>query len=196
MIPQLALMVGGSVIQGLMQDRAAAKQIKAQNKLAIKQNHLNQIEADNTVLGLEVQRGVLRQQTAKTLDLANRAAQGSTGTVTAAAAAAYTKGATVDAILGDVEADYQARKYEVEQDYLNQDYDIVGQGVNVYAQNKMGMAQIQKARSNLGAHVAGGLMQAADSYATQYFKFGSGTDNSSTKPAVAKNYSTRYDTTA
>ena len=78
MIPMLAIMVGSQLMQGMMQDKANAKQALAQNKP--KQNKLNRIEADRTVLGLEAQRGALRQQTAKTLDLANRQAQASSGT--------------------------------------------------------------------------------------------------------------------
>lgn len=198
MIPMLAIMVGSQLMQGMMQDKANAKQALAQNKLILKQNKLNRIEADRTVLGLEAQRGALRQQTAKTLDLANRQAQASSGTVTAAAAASYIKGATVDAVLNDVETDYQAKKYEVEVDHVWKEWDIMNQGISTYSQVKLGQTPFIKTSSNIGAHLANGVMQAASVYANQYFKFGSGTDNGATRPssAGAQNYSTRYNTTA
>lgn len=181
MIPALAIMVGGSVLQGMMGDRAKAKQAKAQNKLNLQQNRENFNEAQRTVLSLEVQRAALRQQTAKTLDVANRVARSSKGSLSAAAAASGVKGANVDAIAYDIEADYQERKYENEQQHLYAEYDISNQQTSVLSQARLGMTPMQRSGAvGLGGHLAAGALNAATVYAGQYFKFGSTTDNVST----------------
>lgn len=181
MIPMLALMVGSAVMQGAMQDKAKAKDVKSQNKAINKQNYANRLEAEAQVLSLDAQRSALRMQTAKTLDLANRAASASTGGVQAAAGASAIKGATVDSILGDVERDYQEKVFEVETQHEWAEYDIGMQGLNTLRQTQLGNTQtLSQPKSQIGAHLTQGLMQAAGVYAQQYFKFGSGSNNGAT----------------
>lgn len=178
----LGAQVGMSVLSGVMGNKQQAKQVKAQNKQIAKQNQANLLQAEATVLSMEAQRSVLRQQTAKHLALARTAARGSVGGIEAAAGASGIKGATVDAIKNDVERDLQAAEYEAESRYVWSEYDININQQSVLSQSKLGMTPMQSfSPKSLGSMVAEGAMQAAGTYAVQYFQFGS-TGGSKTAP--------------
>lgn len=170
----LGAQVGMSVLSGVMGNSQQAKQVKAQNKQIVKQNQANLLQAEATVLSMEAQRSMLRQQTAKHLELARTSARGSTGGIEASVGAAGIKGATVEAIKSDVERDLQAVEYETESRYVWSEYDINMNQQSVLSQSKLGMTPMQSYNpKSLGSMVAEGAMQAAGTYAGQYFQFGS-----------------------
>lgn len=178
-LPLIALMgaqAGASMLSGLMGDRQAAKQVKAQNKQIAKQNTANRLQAEATVLSMEAQRSALRQQTAKYLELAKRTGIASKGGIKASAAASGIKGATVDSILGDVERDLQEKQFEVENAYEWNNYDLHVQQMSVLSQAKLAATPYQSyLGKGIGGHLVDVGLQAATTYAGQYFQFGSST---------------------
>ena len=176
----LAAQVAGSVIQGAMQDGQNYKAAKAQFKEVRRQNRLREHEASVQQLQIEHEKSLLRQQVTKSLDLAQREAQRQAGGVNAAAAAAGVKGSTVDAVAQTVAQDLQERQYELQHQAEQGLQDLnaqIRQGWH-YAQH--GGQQPQRYESQIGQYLAQGVVNAATTYANQYFKFGSGADNKST----------------
>lgn len=174
--PALLMMAGMSAAQsalGGMQQRA---QTKEQNKLTAAANYRNTLEAFQGVSAIEVQRGMVRTQTAKTLALADRMVDEATGTTRAVQAATGVKGASVDATLADIEREQGEVTYEIQQQHINQEYDLNNRIRELMTSTIAGLNQLQKIPSVrgivLGSLVQGGL-SAGSAYASQAFKFGS-----------------------
>lgn len=174
--PALLMMAGMSAAQsalGGMQQRA---QTKERNKLTAAANYRNTLEAFQGVSAVEVQRGMVRTQTAKTLALAGRMADEATGSTRAAQAAAGVKGASVDATLADIEREQGEVTYEIQQQHVSQEYDLNNRIRELMTSTLAGFGQLQKVPSVgsilLGSLVQGG-MSAGAAYASQAFSFGS-----------------------
>lgn len=184
LLATFAMSAGQNALQGRQQQQAAI----AQNKEISKANAANAAEAFQAVSSIEVQRGFLRKQTAKDLHLAVRAANESGSTVAAAAAAAGVRGASVDAVQQEIDQDLSEAQGEIEQAHINNEYNLNQSIRELLTQTRLNFGSLQNVPSTasiLGnALVAGGL-SAAGTYANQYFKFGSGTDNAATKPKPA-----------
>ena len=173
--PMLAVTVGSSLLGGLMGDKAASKQARAQNKAAMRQNELNWLETEKSALALDAQRAAVRQQSAKSLSLAIRTANQSRGSTITGLAAAGIKGMTADQLVKDVNRDLHERQFELEQQTQYALEDINQQQYNLYSAFIAGqVAPVQAQTQGMGSHLMNGMMQAAGQYAGHYYSFGAG----------------------
>lgn len=171
------LAIGGlSAAQGIFSGLQQRRQIKAQNKLTKEANRRNVLEAFQGVSAIEVQRGRVRTQTAKNLQLAGRMADEARGSTRAAQAAAGVKGASVDATLDDIDREQAEVSFELQQQHIAQEYDLNNRIRELMARTRAGLWQLQKVPS-IGSIIIGGLVQggmsAGAAYARQAFPFGS-----------------------
>lgn len=176
MVWPLLLMAGVSAAQSITGGVQQRGVTKSQNRETAKTNRLNTLEAFQGVSAIEVQRGNIRQQTAKNLNLAGRMADQATSTTTAAAAAAGVKGASVDAVVDDIQRESAEVRTELEQQHVAQEYNLNQRIRELMTSTEFNLGSLQKVPS-MGSIVAGGVMSgaltAASSYAGAYFKFGS-----------------------
>lgn len=176
MLPALFAVAGASALQSLiggMQDR---KNIKAQNKETARVNRINTLEAFQGVSAIEVQRGRVRQQTAKNLALVDRRAEEEASTTGAISAAAGVKGASVDAVRSDIDRAEQEAQFEIEQQHITQEYDLNQRVRELMVSTKNNLGSMQKVPSMgniIGGALLSGAMSAGSQYAASFFKFGS-----------------------
>ena len=177
MLSSLFAVAGMSALQSTLGGLQTREQIAAQNAANAAANYRNTIEAFQGVSAIEVQRAQLRQQTAKTLDLAGRRAEEEASTTGAMAASAGVKGASVDAVQDAIARERQDAEFEIASQYSSQDYNLNQQIRELVTGTRLNFAQMQKVPS-IGSVVAGGLtsgaLSAGSMYASSYFKFGSG----------------------
>lgn len=175
-LPALLAIGGLSAAQGIFGGLQQRQQIKAQNKLTKEANRRNVLEAFQGVSAIEVQRGQVRTQTAKNLQLAGRMADEARGSTRAAQAAAGVKGASVDATLDDIDREQAEVSVELQQQHVAQEYDLNNSIRELMVGTSAGLGQLQKVPST-GSIILGGLVQgglsAGSAYATQAFHFGS-----------------------
>lgn len=175
-LPALLAIGGLSAAQGIFGGLQQRQQIKAQNKLTKEANRRNVLEAFQGVSAIEVQRGQVRTQTAKNLQLAGRMADEVRGSTRAAQAAAGVKGASVDATLDDIDREQAEVSVELQQQHITQEYDLNNRIRELMTGTRAGLGQLQKVPS-IGSILLGGLVQgglsAGSAYASQAFKFGS-----------------------
>lgn len=98
-----------------LENKQKQKQIKAANKAAKAADDRTIANAFQEVSSYNVQNGMLRVQAAKELQSAGKMAYSAAGTVTANAAAAQVKGASVDAVLGDIDRELGEARVATEQ---------------------------------------------------------------------------------
>ena len=170
----IAAIAGASLLQGLMANKAESKAVKAQNKAAYQQNLMNWRETQAGLLALEGQRAALRNQTTKNLQLAVRAANQSRGATNADIAAVGIKGNTSEQVMHDIERSHQEHQFELENQHLYGIHDINQQGVNMISSAIAGNIQMQKSQSSTKDALINAGIQAASSYAGNYFQFGAG----------------------
>lgn len=187
MLPALFAVAGASALQSLIGGVQQRKQIEAQNKETARVNRINTLEAFQGVSAIEVQRGRLRQQTAKTRALVDRRAEEEAATTGAVAAAAGVKGASVDAVRMDIDRAEQEAKFEVEQQHITQEYDLNQRIRELMVSTKNSLGSMQKVPSTgniIGGAVLSGALSAGSLYASSYFKFGSTGDTTSVGSAI------------
>lgn len=179
LLATFAMSAGQNALQGRQQQQATI----AQNNKIAKADKANVAEAFQAVSSLEVQRGFLRRQTAKDLSLAVRAANEQGSGAEAAAAAAGVKGASVDAVQQEIDQDLTEAQGEMELAHIQGEFNLNQSIRELLTQTRLNLGQLQKVSSNstvLGNALVAGAFSAAGTYADQYFKFGSGTNNQAT----------------
>lgn len=187
MLPALFAVAGASALQSLVGGMQQREQIKAQNKETARVNQINTLEAFQGVSAIEVQRGRLRQQTAKTLTLVDRRAEEEAATTGAVAAAAGVKGASVDAVRMDIDRAEQEAQFEIEQQHVTQEYDLNQRIRELMVSTKNSLGSMQKVPSTgsiIGGALLSGALSAGSQYASSFFKFGSTGDTSSVGSAI------------
>lgn len=187
MLPALFAVAGASALQSLIGGMQQRKQIEAQNKETARVNRINTLEAFQGVSAIEVQRGRLRQQTAKTLALVDRRAEEEAATTGAVAAAAGVKGASVDAVRMDIDRAEQEAQFEIEQQHVTQEYDLNQRIRELMVSTKNSLGSMQKVPSTgsiIGGALLSGALSAGSQYASSFFKFGSTGDTSSVGSAI------------
>lgn len=187
MLSALFAVAGASALQSLIGGKQQQKQIKAQNKEIARVNAVNTLEAFQGVSAIEVQRGRLRQQTAKTLALVDRRAEEEAATTGAVAAAAGVKGASVDAVRMDIDRAEQEAKFEVEQQHITQEYDLNQRTRELMVSTRNSLGSMQKVPSTgsiIGGALLSGALSAGSQYASSFFKFGSTGNTSSVGSAI------------
>lgn len=187
MLPALFAVAGASALQSLIGGKQQQKQIKAQNKEIARVNAVNTLEAFQGVSAIEVQRGRVRQQTAKNLSLVDRRAEEEAATTGAVAAAAGVKGASVDAVRMDIDRAEQEAQFEIEQQHVTQEYDLNQRIRELMVSTKNSLGSMQKVPSTgsiIGGALLSGALSAGSQYASSFFKFGSTGDTSSVGSAI------------
>ena len=187
MLPALFAVAGASALQSLVGGMQNRKQIEAQNKETARVNAINTLEAFQGVSAIEVQRGRLRQQTAKTLSLVDRRAEEEAASTGAVAAAAGVKGASVDAVRMDIDRAEQEAQFEIEQQHVTQEYDLNQRIRELMVSTKNSLGSMQKVPSTgsiIGGALLSGALSAGSQYASSFFKFGSTGDTSSVGSAI------------
>lgn len=104
-----------SGIQTALGNKEKQRQIKQANKAAAAADNRTIANAFQEVSALNVQNGMLRVQAAKELQQADKMAYAATGTVVANAAAAQVKGASVDAVVNDIDRELGEARVATEQ---------------------------------------------------------------------------------
>ena len=176
MLPALFAVAGASTLQSLLGGIQDRKNIKAQNAETARVNRINTLEAFQGVSAIEVQRGRVRQQTAKNLALVDRRAEEEASTTGAISAAAGVKGASVDAVRADIDRAEQEAQFEIEQQHVTQEYDLNQRVRELMVSTKNNLGSMQKVPSMgniIGSALLSGAMSAGSQYASSFFKFGS-----------------------
>lgn len=187
MLPALFAVAGASALQSLVGGMQQRKQIKAQNKETARVNAINTLEAFQGASAIEVQRGRLRQQTAKNLSRVDRRAEEEAATTGAVAAAAGVKGASVDAVRMDIDRAEQEAQFEIEQQHVTQEYDLNQRIRELMVSTKNSLGSMQKVPSTgsiIGGALLSGALSAGSQYASSFFKFGSTGDTASVGSAI------------
>ena len=176
MLPALFAVAGASALQSIIGGMQNRKAVKAQNKETTRVNTINTLEAFQGVSAIEVQRGRVRQQTAKNLSLVDRRAEEEAATTGAVAAAAGVKGASIDAVRQDIDRAEQEVQFEIEQQHITQEYDLNQRVRELMVSTKNNLGSLQKVPSMgsiIGGALLSGAMSAGSQYASSFFKFGS-----------------------
>lgn len=176
MLPALFAVAGASALQGLLGGMQQRKQIQAQNAETARVNLLNTLEAFQGVSAIEVQRGRVRQQTAKNLALVDRRAAEEASTTGAISAAAGVKGASVDAVRADIDRAEQEARFELEQQHIAQEHDLNQRVRELMVSTKNNLGSMQKVPSTgniIGGALLSGALSAGSAYASSFFQFGS-----------------------
>lgn len=187
MLSALFAVAGASALQSLAGGMQQRKQIEAQNKEIARVNAINTLEAFQGVSAIEVQRGRVRQQTAKNLALVDRRAEEEASSTGAIAAAAGVKGASIDAVRMDIDRAEQEAQFELEQQHVTQEYDLNQRIRELMVSTKNSLGSMQKVPSTgsiIGGALLSGALSAGSQYASSFFKFGSTGNTSSVGPAI------------
>lgn len=176
MLSALFAVAGASALQGLLGGMQDQKNIKARNAEIARVNHINTLEAFQGVSAIEVQRGRVRQQTAKNLALVDRRAEEEAATTGAISAAAGVKGASVDAVRSDIDRAEQEARFELEQQHITQEHDLNQRVRELMVSTKNNLGSMQKVPSTgniIGGALLSGALSAGSAYASSFFQFGS-----------------------
>lgn len=187
MLSALFAVAGASALQSLVGGTQQRKQIEAQNKEIARVNAINTLEAFQGVSAIEVQRGRVRQQTAKNLALVDRRAEEEASSTGAIAAAAGVKGASIDAVRMDIDRAEQEAQFELEQQHVTQEYDLNQRIRELMVSTKNSLGSMQKVPSTgsiIGGALLSGALSAGSQYASSFFKFGSTGNTSSVGSAI------------
>ena len=187
MLSALFAAAGASALQSLIGGTQQRKQIEAQNKEIARVNQINTLEAFQGVSAIEVQRGRVRQQTAKNLALVDLRAEEEASTTGAISAAAGVKGASVDAVRMDIDRAEQEAQFEIEQQHVTQEYDLNQRIRELMVSTKNSLGSMQKVPSTgsiIGGALLSGALSAGSQYASSFFKFGSTGNTSSVGSAI------------
>ena len=182
-------MFAAQAAQGIFKSLQNRKAIKAENAEKRRVNTANVAEAFQAVSGIEVMRGNVRTQTAKTLALADRRAGEERSGTAAVAAAAGVKGASVDAVEDDINRALGEAVGEAEMQHITEEFNLNQQIRSLMVNTRFGLLKEQKVPSVWSAVLSGavdGLMSAGQTYASAYFKFGGSTPSGINKQGQAK----------
>lgn len=169
--------------QSLMQSTAARQQAKAVQAENERQNKLSWQEMARRTNSVNVQRGLLRQQTGTDLMNIQNEANRAAGEQTAQAAAAGIEGTSVNEVATDINRQNQQTQTKARDNLLIQEVNLdtsLEDTVNAAVAAQRYSQEAPSVARSFGQAVGSGLVGAASAYATQRFNYGatSGTDNS------------------
>lgn len=167
------LQLGGGLISGLAADKKERARVRAHNAAAIKQNTMNLAATEQAARALDLQRQSMGVQVRKSLEIARRTADQTTGSINASAGAGGVMGMSIDAVAADVERDFEERRFELEHQREGALVDMQLQREAMFAQYKANMTQLTtRQRGLIGAGIVGGVMNMATSYAASMLSSG------------------------
>ncbi|QJD54812.1 putative internal virion protein [Pseudomonas phage MR6] len=173
MIWMLAASAALSALQTTQANKEKVAQAKAQNKVNYAADLQTATNTAANIGSLLVQQGQLRVSAAKQFNEAEREAYKATGTAQAQAAAAQVKGASVDAVLGDIDRELGEAQASTEQNFEVGNYNLTN------SIREMTSGAISSLRGGVNPYagqqsaLVNGLMSAGQTYMSQAFRFGS-----------------------
>lgn len=150
------------------------KELKAMNKATRATNDRIIANTGQEISALNVQNGLLRVGAARELNEASKAAYAATGSAVANAAAAQVKGASVDAVLSDIDRELGEARVVTEQALEMGQYNIVNrirETTSAAAASILGEVDPNKGATS---PLMAGLMAAGSTYLSNSMKFGGG----------------------
>jgi hypothetical protein len=170
------MLAATAALQGIktgIENKEKVKQIKADNKVRYSADLETLSNNAQNVSALMVQHGQLRVQAAKEMQSAEKEAFRAKGQGEAQAAAAQVKGASVDAVLDDIDRELYDAKLTTVQNFETSEYDLSNRlrDLTVSAINSLQ----GRTDPTLGQQspLLNGLMAAGSAYMSEAFKFGS-----------------------
>ena len=150
------------------------KEIKAQNKAAQAADDRTIANAYQEVSSYNLQNGMLRVQAAKELQTADKMAYSAQGTVAANAAAAQVKGASVDAVINDIDRELGEARVATEQSLEAGQYNIQNSIRSVVQSASSALLGQQNPYANQSSPLLATLSTLGSSYLNNQMKFGGG----------------------
>lgn len=163
-----------SGIKAKLENDAKRKQIKAANKAAQAADDRTISNAFQEVSSYNLQNGMLRVQAAKELQAADKMAYSATGTVAANAAAAQVKGASVDAVINDIDRELGEARVATEQALEAGQYNIQNSIRSVVQSASAALMGQQNPSANQVSPLFSALTTVGSSYINNQLKFGGG----------------------
>lgn len=167
-----------SGIKAGMENKGKQKQIKAANKAARAADDRTIANAGQEISALNVQNGMLRVQAARQLNEAGQAAYAASGSAIANAAAAQVKGASVDAVLGDIDRELGEARTATEQALETGQYNIVNRIRETVSSASNALIGQKDPFSQDQSPLMAGLMTMGSAYINNTMKFGGGNTGS------------------
>lgn len=166
-----AAAAGGSVLTGLMTRKDMAKQ----NEAIARQNLAQTMQAQESMLAVELQKSFVKQQSAQTMHTARRVASQEAGVQTAMAAAAGVRGASVDAVQNDIQRELGEAIDSARADAVMQEFNLNQQIKQIAASTSLNLTpyhDIPSIGQTLVRGLISGGIQTGSAYAASRFKFG------------------------
>ena len=171
LLAMAALSVGGSLLKGKDEARAA----RARNVQVEKANLANAVNTAHSVSTLKAQATLFQDQAANARAAAERQALSGASGAEAQAASAGVRGASVDAVISDIDRELGWANANLERTVDIEAFNmqtrlrslISGAQANVY-----GYTPVQSTNSIMSDAVVQAGMEAGSTYANSYFKFG------------------------
>ncbi|CBH51603.1 internal virion protein [Pseudomonas phage phi2] len=163
-----------SGIKAKLDNDRRKKEIKAQNKAAKAADDRTIANAYQEVSSYNLQNGMLRVQAAKELQQADKMAYSAQGTVAANAAAAQVKGASVDAVINDIDRELGEARVATEQSLEAGQYNIQNSIRSVVQSASSALLGQQNPYANQSSPLLATLSTLGSSYLNNQMKFGGG----------------------
>lgn len=171
------MMLAQGVASGIktkLEGDAKRKQTEAANKAARAADDRTIANAYQEVSSYNLQNGMLRVQAAKELQQADKMAYSATGTVAANAAAAQVKGASVDAVINDIDRELGEARVATEQALEAGQYNIQNSIRSVVQSASNALMGQQNPWANQPSPLLSALSTMGSSYLNNQMKFGGG----------------------
>lgn len=163
-----------SAIKTANENKFRRKQVEAANKAAAAADYATVANASQAISALNVQNGQLRVEAAAQLNAAEVEAYKAAGSAVANAAAAGVKGASVDAVVMDIDRELGDVKTDVEQNLEIQQYNLTNRIREVVAGASNSLRGQMNPYSGEQSPLLNGLMTVGSSYLNNYMQFGGG----------------------
>lgn len=173
---------GISLIGGALQGNEDRKAARRENEAKQAANLQNTLEIAQEIGSLNVQQGMLRRNAAAQRSTAQRVALLGSGSATASAASAGVRGASVDAVLQDINRELGWAHTELELEQEGQVYNLrnrIRQVTQSGIANLYGYNPVQSSGDVMRNAAVGAGLNFASQYANQYFQFGGTSTNTS-----------------
>jgi len=171
LIAQAALSIGGALLKG----KQEGKDADAANAAKAKANLANAIDTADSIGTLQAQAGLFKSQAAAARTAAGRQALLGRGSAEAQAASAGVRGASVDAVLSDIDRELGWAEADLERNVDVEQFNMQTRLRSLISNAKANVYGYSPVAGN-DTLLSGALMQRAltvgSNYANNYFKFG------------------------
>lgn len=173
----LLAQAGFALAGSLMEGRKANEAAKAQNKMNKAANLANALETAQAIGNLQVQQSQLKDQAATSRAAAIRQAALGTGAAENQAANAGVTGASVDAVISDIQRELGTSELEMERAAGVEQFNMQTRLRSLISGAKAGAYSGQRLITSgelVGSALANAALSAGRTYVDNYFKYGSG----------------------